>query len=181
MRITLQRRSIGMKGKEEDWAGIEPLFSASRDSQPAETSGSSISGGSMCRDDKYLYIKMDFSNGKPDPAFECARMLILRQNSNSTSEREVDFVVSTRKDGSSHSIMRDSREQNNYECGSYSVGQSFIEMKFPLSKVPKYIDFSQLFNAQLVFWSAKKSSYTSQTPIINILIGNEQPIIRTLR
>jgi hypothetical protein len=186
-RITLQRRSIKMKGKEEDWAGIEPLFSASRDSQPAEKNesiipddippdsiilGSTISGGSICRDDNFLYVKIDFSNGKPSfTARGISRMLTLHQSR--PARPYVNFEVSTGKNGATHSDIWYSTLNKTYESGSYSVGPSFIEMKYPLALIRKYFDLSKPIGAYLRFWSAKAWSYTSQTAEINILVENE--------
>ena len=171
LQTTLQRRSISMKGKEEDWAGIDPLFSAPDDSRPAEKSGSIISGGSVCRDDKYLYIKIDFSDGKPSFTAQSSRMLTLHQST--PARPDVRFEVSTGKNGSAHSDIWVSSQNVSYGNGSYSVGASFIEMKFPLSLVSRYFDSSKPLDAYLGFWSEKEWSFTSRTPRINILIENK--------
>lgn len=166
LKTTLQRRSITLKGKEEDWASIKPIFSVPYYKQPEPPSGSSIAGGSLCKDDKNLYIRIDFANGKPDLTFACARLLSMIQ------AQEVHLqVVRSESDRSAHTEMWVSGEKRSYEIGRYSVGVSFIEMQFPLSSITKYFDVTKPIDAQLAFWPTKAVQYTNQTLWRKIIIG----------
>ncbi len=167
LQTTLQRKSIQLRGKEEDWEGIEPIFKASPliSSHP-KISGSQIAGGSICRDDKYLYVKIDFSNGKPAWVRNCVRELVLFQRMTyQLQEEEWD-------NGTIHTDIWYPSTQHESEVGSCTEGSSFIEMRFPLSWpwLSKDFDFSKPIVAHLQFWT-KEGIDPNRTQTENIIIG----------
>jgi hypothetical protein len=165
LQITLQRKSIKFTGKEEDWEGIEPIFKASQliNNHP-KISGSQIAGGSICRDDKYLYTKIDFSNGKPAWVQNCVRDLVLFQR--------VTYQLQEEEwgNGTMHTdIWYPSRQQES-QVGSCTEGSSFIEMRFPLSWLSKDFEFSKPIRAWFQF-STKEGIDPNRTLTSNIIIG----------
>jgi hypothetical protein len=162
---TLQRRSVKFKGKEEDWAGVEPIFTASSHFGTPRISGSQIAGGSICRDKDNLYVKIDFSNGKPAWIPHCVRNLILYQDG-----RIYQLQEETWDDIQLHTDIWYPSLQKSSAVGSFAAGSSFIELRFPLSWLSKDFNFSKPINASLNFWT-KSGIDVNKTPPVAIIIG----------
>ena len=161
-----ERRSIKLKGKAEDWSGIDPIFTASGQIDNPKISGSQISGGCLCRDANYLYIKIDSSDGKPGWIPNCNRRLILTQNS-----RALEFGLAMGGDEALRPFIWDRNHQINHDVwGSYREGSSFLEMQFPLSSISQFFDVSKPIKTSLGFWT-KMGVDDNETPAVNILIG----------
>jgi hypothetical protein len=166
---TLQRKSVKLKGKMEDWDGVETIFGPAKNPEPSKLLGSIIAGGTACRDDKSIFVRIDFANGKPDFSYrDCWRILQLFQTI--TKKRHVDLDCSVWTDGTVHPGMW-AEESNRYDvCGSYVVGPSFIEMQFSLSYFSKYFDFSKPIQADVGFGT--RTHYWNGSPQMDILIGD---------
>jgi hypothetical protein len=166
VQYTPERRSIEIDGKTEEWMGIAPMFGAGTRSfiRNMDMPGSLISGGTICRDDKNLYIKMEFSNGNPALHGNGSRGLNLRQNSQNIS---FQTLVSN---GKTNSCMWNAQNQRNINDGLYAVGSSFLEMRFPLSRLPKQFDLTLPIQASLYCWLGDQGN-VSYTPQIDIVIG----------
>jgi uncharacterized caspase-like protein len=163
---TIQRRSIKLKGKDEDFVGVVPIFPPAIAPREKAISGSQISGGSICRDEKNLYCRIDFSNGKPVWTPSGARLLVLRQGSH-------DYHLQTQMHGDQkmYTSVYDAQAMQQHDgIGTYAIGPSFIELSFPLSWFSKKLDFSKAINASLCYWT-EKGIENNGTPDIGIIIG----------
>jgi hypothetical protein len=67
MAVVLARRTVKLNGKPESWAGVEPLMTMGMGSLPTmlESSDYSIKSLSACRDEKYLYWKIEYLKSNP--------------------------------------------------------------------------------------------------------------------
>jgi uncharacterized caspase-like protein len=158
---TLPSQTIRMKGKEEDWQSIEPIFQGFPLSPPANIPGSKITGGRICRDKKNLYIRMDFENGAPRFGKPCSRYINLGV---------LHIGLSTWDNGEFHADIYNTRTGSNDPIGSYHLCDTFLELKFPLSSLAKSVDLTKPISASLNLWiPATRSNY--QTPSAFILIG----------
>jgi hypothetical protein len=61
----LQRATVKLDGKPDSWAGIEPLYEADNVTAFLGDANSGIKRVYMCRDDKYLYWRVDFNGNDP--------------------------------------------------------------------------------------------------------------------
>ncbi|MGA2547813.1 MAG: hypothetical protein ABSF43_14775, partial [Rectinemataceae bacterium] len=170
VRYALQRYSVKLKGKEEDWAGIEPIFGKASIMYSSNLpSGSQIAGGRICRDEKNLYIRIDFSNGSPGLFNSSDRMLQLYQDSYHFGKVNLELNVS--RDGTRRSVIWFYSSKTGSEAGSYAVGPSFIELRFPLSSFSKYFDFSKPIRARLQVQRNDPFVLLDQTSFVDIIIG----------
>jgi hypothetical protein len=167
---TLQRRELRLQGKADDWAGIDPIFKGSGFTKTPTIPGSRIAGGSLCRDGKYLYVKIDFADGKPLMVPRSIRQLSLYQDS--YRSQHVNLEVDTWPDGTIHPGIWVEKERQFYPAGSYVAGASFIEMKFPISWFSGYFDFSKPIRAKLQFFFANDYGPTANySNTIEIIVG----------
>ena len=166
----LQRKSIKMNGKESEWEGIEPIFTAAQHTSAPNISGSQIAGGSVCRDDKNLYIKINFLDEKPLSVYDpdnCNTALILRQNKGEYKLQVVnDFKY--RKEFSS--IWDRTAKKDYVVAGSYKEGKSLVEIEFPLRSFSGIFDFSKPITAYL-FFGTNRGAGNNQTNPVDIIIG----------
>lgn len=163
LQVSLQRKTIKLTGKEEDWTGVDGIFGPVPTSKPMKVSGSVIAGGTLCRDDRNVYVRIDFSNGKPsESGEECWRILQLFQEG-----RHVDLDYSI-WGGKAHTTVWEEKGNRNTECGSYALGPSFVEMSIPLSRLPRYMDLSKPFDAAIGY--GDKSGYWSGTQKMTELV-----------
>jgi hypothetical protein len=167
---TLPQRELRLRGNSADWAGIEPIFKGSGFTKTPTIPGSQIAGGSLCRDGKYLYVKMDFADGKPLMFPRSIRQLSLYQDS--SRFRRVNLEVDAWPDGTIHPGIWVEKERQFYPAGSYVAGASFIEMKFPISWFSGYLDFSKPIRAKLQFFLVNNYGPTANySNTIGIVIG----------
>jgi hypothetical protein len=171
---TLQHKSIKLKGKMEDWDGVETIFGPSKNPRPIKLGGSIIAGGTVCKDDKNIFVRIDFSNGAPDFNYpKCWRSLELFQTN--TIKHHVNLQCGIWPDLNFHGMARSGiwvEERKNYaDCGNYVVGASFIEMQFRLSDIMSYFDFSKPIQADVGFYTGTPNSWNG-SPRTDILIGN---------
>jgi uncharacterized caspase-like protein len=166
MMINLERRSIRLKGKAEDWAGIEPIFGAAQCLAGAKNPGFGIVGATACRDEKNLYLRIDLADKPSIHSFPDGALLMSLRSSN----QEVHLNLSAPRDGSVHTSMYDAKRMQDYPMGSYAVGTTFIEMSFPLSRIAKYIDFSTPALGEIGYWRPNSSGWYA-TDSCRFIIG----------
>ena len=156
---TVPYQTIRMRGKDEDWQGVETIFGA-LSSFPKNMPGSKITGGRICRDKKNIYIRIDFANGSPYSSNGCTWYLDLGQ-----VHLELDAYS-----GGKNSSKWLYKSHTSTNCGDYHVGDSFIELKFPFSAFSRDTDLTVPIYAHLAFWvQSTNSNYVS--PGVYILIG----------
>ncbi len=176
----LPRRTIKVDGKDDDWAGIEPTFDPSPKTNIPKIAGSEIAGGWICRDDKNLYLKISFSNGKPALSSGVVRGLHI--DIDATNNMALQLKVE--KDGSRQTQVWTNKTKQLIQTGSYAVGADFIELRFPLSLIPatflpKLIDPAHVPPRPYLFCFLDSTGSVSDwfktancTPQANLIIGN---------
>jgi hypothetical protein len=109
--------------------------------------GSAVAGGSLCRDDKNLYARIDFSDGKPwSSGAECWRVLDVYQLGT-----HFNMGMYIWSDGTAHPMLWSEKTKKSVECGRFAVGPSFVELSFPISFFPKEFDPGKPFTVQAAF------------------------------
>jgi hypothetical protein len=168
MHYEVQRGTIKLKGKTDDWKGIDPIFGKSGFTLTPRIAGSQIAGGTVCRDDKQLYIRIDFTGGKPFLTNNSITQLQLSQ----ISYHFINLQLSVWSDGTLHTEIWVEKEKQSYKGGSYAIGPSFLEMAFPISWFSGYLDLSKLTQAKLQFFLGNNFNATANyTSPVRILIG----------
>jgi uncharacterized caspase-like protein len=165
-RIALQRRSIKVNGKDDDWAGIEPIFGPATYSPPNQR-GIRISGGSLCRDDKNLYIRIDVANGMPKLSSLQRSTLLLSLSDDGTT---LHLSVTVDENGKASSNIYNWISEQSDPSGSFSVGPAFVEMSFPISKLRKKLKLLNPIQGSISYWVDKdRMSYGSKP--LQLIIG----------
>ncbi len=138
-------RTIKLDGKTEDWDGIEPFFlDSSNDSRKPEGKGYDIIAGYICRDEKYLYWRMDFSDGKPIfPGTNWTDKYDLvignygmpADSSYTWNYSEGYDLEVSRNNGRIVSQIWSQTKENMTQTGKYKIGPGFIEARYYLSQL----------------------------------------------
>jgi hypothetical protein len=137
-----------MRGKIEDWSGVEQVFRTAGP-PPNNEPGAAIAGGAICRDDKRLYVRIDSANGRPmEGGIQRSIGISLKQD----SSHELHLTFDVWSDGTNHTSIYDSVKRQSTQGGSYAIGPSFIELSFPLSWFPKGFDLTTPVDASLFAW-----------------------------
>jgi hypothetical protein len=158
MVAVLARRTIKLDGKTDSWDGLEPMFEVNDTSFMADKAYG-IKRAFLCRDDKYLYWRVDFNEQDP-----------LQKPPKGTGKYiqsglyapvpggNVDLSVSSAKD---NNVIRT-------WCGIYHSGGKFTSMggDHPISV--KYGD--SMYVAQ--FKLSQMSKYFKSTMYFNVGLGN---------
>jgi len=164
----LQSKTVELKGKDADWDGVDPAFTGSGYNKTPSIGGSEIAGGSLCRDGKNIYIKIDFANGKFNFVRGSERQLELFQGS-----QQVNLEVSVWTDGTIHSDIWVRSMDKSFNAGKYVVGKTFLEMQFRLSDVSRYLNLSQPISCDLDFFVDPNWDIThNKSPQVDILMDN---------
>jgi hypothetical protein len=189
--VTLRRQSIGMKGKDEEWAGIEAIFSGSKNTKTPKIPGSRIAGGRVCRDDKYLYCRIDYANGKLKLTNTDSLQLQLIQDDNAITLAQESYWWCT---GNSWLTLIAARmhvatptDSTMADIDSSTKGASFVELRVPLTMLSSYLDFSRPIRARVAYYAsdngggpaasgglgppAQRTIIASSSPYVQILIG----------
>jgi hypothetical protein len=135
MRFVLQKRSIKIDGKMDDWAGIQQTMSGTgdRDKAPGEP-GTRLAKGFACYDDKYFYWAMEFADGKPENTRGLEHKLLIGYG----GDWEANLSVQVSMDKASRfSGVWDKRMKLWHDSGIFSLTPSGIEVRFPISALPK--------------------------------------------
>jgi hypothetical protein len=137
MQYLLPQKTIAIDGKLDDWTSIGPVLFASNNLDPLpKNTGTKISKGYLCRDEKNLYWRMDLADGKPDTKlWNQVHELSLSTGSNAISlsvrniwGKLVAFIGTNQK-----------APDEGFYAGSYSLTPSGLEMSFPISSFKKYL------------------------------------------
>jgi uncharacterized caspase-like protein len=163
--VTLQKIGIKMNGKKEDFVAVEPVYRNASHDANGGPSASLIAGGSICRDEKNLYIKIDVFTDKAVWGSGGCRMLKLQQDG-----KDYDLQAAMWDDGVLHAAIYDAVKKTTTEVGSIAQGPSCVELKFPLSQLSKDFDFSKPIDARFCYWSKSGKEY-NETPLVSVLIG----------
>lgn len=142
MDYVLLRRTIKIDGKLEDWSGIEPVFFGDylRDKLP-NNGGTKILKGYVCRDDKNIYWRMDFADGKPESGLKTQiHALDLSSGPYSVSLSLRNQIIGR----ASFVEFRKSGSDNFLRAGNYAIAPSSIEMSFPISSFRNYLEKSSV-------------------------------------
>jgi hypothetical protein len=159
---TVPRKDIRMKGMDEDWKDLDRIYGALGSMPKEEIPGSRITGGYVCRDDKNLFIRIDYSNGAPKSS-GCGLFLAFN--------RVVCLNYSIWKDGTRHSCITKRGIKEAIQCGKYRIEDSFLELQFPISTIARYIDLSKPISSNLAFYSESLPNIAFISPYVDIIVG----------
>jgi len=110
---------------------------------------------------------MRFSNGNPAWINNCTRGLTFKQTG-----KEENFQVAVWGNGTIHTDIYypNTRKESSVQASSI-VGNSFIELRYPLFWFSRDFDFSKPISANLFFWT-EAGVDLNWTQMANIIIGN---------
>ncbi len=153
---SLPRRTIKVDGKVDDWDGILPIWEVTiRSSVFPKQRGTHITRGYLCRDDRFLYLRMDFDDGKPlrDLTTDVKDTLVYDMQVRVPGGNLITNISSNRQWGINtwigfwdSSTRIGSQIENN--ASTYAVGESSLELEVPWNFVEKYLKEGQ-FSASL--------------------------------
>jgi hypothetical protein len=184
--LTLRRQSIGMKGKDEEWADVEPVFSGAQKTETPKIPGSRIAGGRICRDDRYFYCRIDYADGKLTLTNSDSLQLQMTQDDNTVIlARESYWRNSTNTwftaiDARMH--VATPTDSTMADIDSSTKGASFVELRVPLSMLSPYLNFSKPIRARVVYRASENSNGLagSGPPIQNTIIASSSPYVQIL-
>jgi hypothetical protein len=180
--LVLQRGSIRLRGRDDDWIGIKPIFYAAESTTKPQISGSLVTGGSLCRDKKYLYCRIDFGNGKLTLARgSCIRLELINDSTAVVFGIEA-FAANNQGGGSGTKYVTLERvstptDSHALEIGSSAEGKSFVELSMPLVELSRYFDFSKPIKARLAYATGPTNGWygfeiASSSPYVDIVLGD---------
>jgi hypothetical protein len=175
--ITIQRGSVKLRGKDEDWAGIAPIFKGAESTETPEIPGSLISGGSLCRDEKNLYCRIDYSNGRLTLPLWASIHLELMQGKNYVSFGQDELKTGNDGGGGFSAIVSGTKEHvaskawsgDRFQVGSSREGATFIELRLSMSDLTPYLDLSKPIRARVMYMTAD-GGLSSASPYVDILV-----------
>jgi len=147
--LRLERRSIGMAGKEAEWAGLEPIWDEMSGGRSLlGKKGYEFLRGYACRDDANLYWRVDFSAANPldqPPAGSYAYAVLQVQIQYGPSENLEINLRLNRRSGRAEILLgtysSDTKEWK--ELGRTSSGfkssRSAIELRVPYKEIGAYL------------------------------------------
>jgi hypothetical protein len=182
----IQRKSIALKGIDANWAGIEQIFSGAKNTKTPKRKGSQIAGGRICRDDRNIYCRIDFTNGYNKDShtpYGDARRLELLQDKNTIVIGQVQTINAPFNwNPKLYDILKINNSTDMYDVGRSALGKSFIEIQLPLQYISKYFDFSKPIRARVFYATGAGNptlagaegpySISSSSPYVDIVIGN---------
>jgi len=158
--FTIPYAKIKIDGKLDDWNGIEPAFIDPYGDQTDNISGTDIIKTFLAKSDTYLFMRMDFSNGKPSSKKEMIYECVVWADTISSGGQ---YFIEIRLQGNDSnrlkpiiSIRKLKNNQNTNvkwnETGSIKIGDSFLEARFPISAFKKYISNELSYNTEIRSW-----------------------------
>jgi hypothetical protein len=144
----LPRKTIKVDGKSDDWAGLLPLWTTPGRTDPYPNQpGTRMTKVFMCRDDRFLYGRIDFADGTPtmklskDIAGKLTYHVQIPLPSGDMLIMEID---SDRRNGTwrwngiwSPSKNRGTTLEQDF---SYRAADSMLEFAVPLAAMKKYLE-----------------------------------------
>ena len=178
----LTYKTIKVDGEKEDWEGLEPLFvDEENDSVTSEKKGYDIAAGFVCRDDKYIYWRMDFYDGRPafveNTQVDKYNLVIgnfnipLSEFSSWDYSQGYDLEVS-RDEGRVISQIWSQTRKKMFRLTRAGIGPDFIEARFKLDSLD---DFDHTVPAQawmrIYSWSRSGNMTYDSTQTRRIVIA----------
>ena len=161
-------KTIKIDGNKEDWEGIEPLFvDEENDSEAAKKRGYDLAAGFVCRDDEYLYWRMDFYDGRPtfveNTRADRYALTIGSYNMPLSELPSWDFsqgydLEVMRDDGLVFSEIWSQTQKKMFRLSKVGIGPDFIEARFRLNYL-KDFDHSVPIQAWMRIFIAERSRY----------------------
>ena len=164
--VKVQHKKLHLTGSEDDFAGVSPFFTA------AKAAPGQISGGSVCRDDEYLYIKIDFAAGKHNLPINNSIGLNLRQE-----QKIYGLKQNSRRGVPERADIRDWTDKwfSNDSFGDFWDRPTFVELRFKvdLLDAPRLLKFGLDYDLSkpieasfFVASNGKMLSETARFPIV---------------
>ena len=146
MTAKLMKRTIKLDGAVDDWEGVYPCWQpqSPKLAYPNQP-GTQLTGAWICRDDQYIYWRMDFGNGTPSTTLTRSieyrlayAMRLFMGVDMITAELMFDRSAKTTTwIGISNSYTRTSSRIG--EGLQWAIGSSTLELALPVSTIKKYI------------------------------------------
>jgi hypothetical protein len=144
----IPKRTIDLSGASSQWAGLVPFWADTRNygsfkGQP----GTHIAQGYVCRDDTYLYVRIDFSDGKPSAwlAGNIKGGLVYNftiDNSNVMKVIHIGILFNRGSSGAAVPVylrgIQGHPDSLDPALLVYRIGQSDIEMRIPTDFIMAY-------------------------------------------
>ncbi len=135
----------------------------------------------MARDDKYLYWRIDFADGKPqwqgslidDQAIYCD-LVFLDASYNGAPNYNLDLRVQMNKDGNEDSYYQVHKNEKQVASGkniTYWKGEDNLEARIPISSIKSMIGISRSVYVRVYTGPAKVSTYMMSTKQAAIFTG----------
>jgi hypothetical protein len=148
--IRIVHRTISMTGNANDWEGIEPYWTTPSGTKIAlfDQAGAEVTRIYVCRDDSFLYWRIDFASVNPfnAPPAEAESGVVLIENIEIAPNRHLQLTVVN--DISHHStrtvtmIYNHNTKSHQYVSRDHIVFGSYVssfEAKAPLSEIKQYL------------------------------------------
>jgi len=149
MITTVPRGAIKVDGKTDDWGGQLPLWkSASNFDRYPNQPGTAVTEWSLCRDDRYLYFRADFSDGTPtsrlasDMYQQLTYQLNIRMENGDMLLLEAGFNKTNGP--ASYAVLYNDRTRKGTRLDNVTVthktGDGTLEFRAGLQNLRKYLD-----------------------------------------
>ncbi|MDA3941370.1 MAG: PEGA domain-containing protein [Spirochaetia bacterium] len=149
---------INIDGGKEDWDNIEPFFTDPAGDSTADFTGTDIIAGYIAKNDKYLFIRMDFAEGKPPGGKDLVYQLMLMVNSYDSEVLELRL----QPDGINYKGRMFMGRTLLIDDMRFKIQDNFFEARYTLSKIPdKYIE-SETIIGLMHCWRREPRIYYDQ-------------------
>lgn len=162
--VEIPRRSISIDGSPADWRGLDPIAAeTAADDKLVKSPGTNLSKAFLCRDDTYLYWRVDFDDGVPnapsDRIVECSVNLGQATGRRINAELRVQW-----KEGAGKALVNivsylpDKQVRTITQDSAYKVGDGMVEARFPISVLAGFPD---AYEFEFRVWESRSWAETS--------------------
>ncbi len=136
----LPRRAIKIDGNTEDWGDLSPLLTdATSDDKMPKRTGTNIEFCYLCRDDKNVYVRIEYADGKPEWFKGIGRGFSFSKVGGS---QIAGMYVYSNNNVAKTGIYDEATKQGQ-DCGSYRATASGYEASYPLANMPSGLPRNQ--------------------------------------
>ncbi len=181
LRREVPLRTIKVDDRTDDWAGLETILvdPSGNDLMPRQP-GTDVVALYMARDDKYLYWRIDFADGKPqwqaglidDQSMYCD-LTFTDANYKGTPWYNLDLRIQISKDGTADSYYQ--LHQNGVvdrgQTINYFKGANNLEARIPLSSIREMITQNRTVYVRVYTGSKNVMKYMMSTKKVLINTG----------
>jgi len=180
MITTVPRGAIKVDGKTDDWGGQLPLWkSASNFDRYPNQPGTAVTEWSLCRDDRYLYFRADFSDGTPtsrlasDMYQQLTYQLNIRMENGDMLLLEAGFNKTNGP--ASYAVLYNDRTRKGTRLDNVTVthktGDGTLEFRAGLQNLRKYLDQAVWGTTFIVADASNDGNWRSHWSSANIQVA----------